>query len=194
MKSFLTLLAVAFSLVTPQLASADIVRFIATGTAGDGLLEGNIDPATGEQGTGGLRSQGITYNTDNNLLRIDIGWGSANGFADMSLDVFRVHLHGPTASSGSAAFGEIAPLLITLSTSTSFDPSATSGGINDLFLVEQANEQELLDGRMYINVHLSSSDTGMIRGYLQSVPEPGSVAILSALGGLMVLRRRRRTS
>ena len=36
---------------TQQNCSADIIEFIVTGAAGDGLLEGNIDPPTGEAGT-----------------------------------------------------------------------------------------------------------------------------------------------
>ncbi|MFK7767093.1 MAG: CHRD domain-containing protein [Mariniblastus sp.] len=172
--------------------AADIISFVATGSAGDGLLEGNIDPATGEVGTGGIGSTGITFNTDNNLLHIDIEWGSANGYTDLSQDVFKLHLHGPTASSGDAAFGEVAPLLIALSGSTTFDGSAGSGGVNDNFLLDSANVQHLLDGRTYINVHLSDSDTGMIRGYLQrAVPEPSSMVFLCSLGMATCFRRRR---
>ena len=194
MKLHLIFFVLAVAIWSQRNANADIVKFIATGAAGEGLLEGNILPTTGEQGSGGIGSAGIIYNTDNNILRVHVEWGSANGYTDLSADAFRVHLHGPTPSSGDAAFGEVAPLLISLSTSVSFDASASSGGINDLFFVDQTDEQALLDGRMYINVHLSSEDKGVIRGYLQPVPEPGSIAVLGAIGVLISCRRRRRSS
>ena len=178
-------------LANEQRLSADIVSFIATGSAGEGLLEGNIDPATGELGTGGIGLTGVTFDTVNELLHVDLKWGSANGYVDLSADVFKLHLHGPTPSSGTDAFGEVAPLLITLSGSSSFNPSRTSGGLNDNFVVDPADVQALLDGRMYFNVHLSDTDTGIIRGYLQPVPEPGSLMVLGVLAGLGVIRRRR---
>ncbi|MGY8748409.1 MAG: PEP-CTERM sorting domain-containing protein [Pirellulales bacterium] len=43
-----------------------------------------------------------------------------------------------------------------------------------------------------MNVHLSDTDTGVIRGYLQAVPEPGSITALALVSGLTILRRRRR--
>lgn len=190
---FLTMMIAAIANTTAESSCcADIISFVATGSAGDGLLEGNIDPPTGEAGTGGIGSTGITFNTDNNILHIDVEWGSANGYTDLSQDVFRLHLHGPTAGSFDAAFGQVAPLLISLSSSTSFDASATGGGVNDNFLLDAANVQHLLDGRTYINVHLGDSDTGVIRGYLQrSVPEPGSMTVLMSLAAAFCLRRRR---
>ena len=182
---------VACFLATENRTSADIIQFIATGAAGEGLLAGNINPPTGELGTGAAGLSGIFFDTDNDLLHIDVEWGSGNGYVDLSADVFKLHLHGPTPSSGTAAFGEVAPLLITLSNSTTFDGSLSSGGVNDNFLIDGTNVQQLLDGRMYINVHLTDTDTGVIRGYLQPVPEPGSLIVLGALGALASLRRRR---
>ncbi len=186
------LITLLTSVASQRKCSADIISFVATGTAGSGLLEGNIDPPTGEVGTGGIGSTGITFNTDNNLLHIDVEWGSSNGYTDLSQDVLKLHFHGPTAGSFDAAFGQMAPLLITLSGSTTFDNSASSGGVNDNFLLDAANAQHLLDGRTYINVHLSDSDTGVIRGYLQrAVPEPGSVFVILPLAIATCLRRRR---
>ena len=173
---------------------ADIINFIATGTAGVGLLEGNIDPPTGEVGTGGIGSTGITYDTDTNLLHVHVEWGSANGYTDLSDDVLMLHLHGPTEGAGTDAFGQRAPLVINLGNSNSFDASRTSGGVNDNYFLDEADEQGLLDGRYYVNVHLSDTDTGVIRGYLlAAVPEPGVVVpTLLTLAGLATKRRRRK--
>lgn len=179
-----------FSLISVSKSNADIIEFIATGAAGEGLLEGNIDPATGEPGTGGIGLTGILFNTDNNLLHIDVQWGSANGYTDLSADVLKLHLHGPTAGAGTDAFGQRAPLMLVLSNSNTFDPSASSGGVNDNWLVDTEDVSALLEGRTYINVHLSDSDTGVIRGYLQAVPEPSGLIPLLLLALLTMAWRR----
>jgi hypothetical protein len=48
------------------------------------------------------------------------------------------------------------------------------------------------EGRAYLNIHTSLFPSGEIRGFLRSVPEPGSLALLG-LGsmGLLLLHRRR---
>ena len=173
-------------------AQADLVPFVLTGAAGEGLLEGNINPPTGEVGTGGVGFGGIIFNTNTNILSIHVEWGSANGFTDLSNAVLALHLHGPTASSGDAAFGETAPLIEVLSNSTSFNSSATSGGVNGNFFIDSVNAQPLLDGRTYINVHLTAGDGGVIRGYLQqAVPEPGSMIPIMLISGCLAMRRKR---
>ncbi|MEL7500109.1 MAG: CHRD domain-containing protein [Planctomycetota bacterium] len=172
-------------------ADADVITFVVTGAAGEGLLEGNIDPPTGELGTGGVGSTGLIYDTNTNLLHVDLVWGSGNGFIDLSQDVDRLHLHGPTDGSGVDAFGQTAPLAITLSNSSTFDASRTNGGVNDNFFISQGDEQALLDGRFYINVHLSDTDTGIIRGYMIAVPEPaGGFCLLLSIAGFACQRRR----
>jgi hypothetical protein len=152
---FLIVLAVLF-LASEQRSSADIIDFIVTGTAGEGLLEGNIAPPTGQPGTGGIGSSGINYDTESELLHIDVQWGSANGYVDLTADVILLHLHGPTPSSGTDAFGEVAPVLITLSNDSSFNGSSSAGGVNGNFAVGGTDAQALIDGRMYINVHLTN--------------------------------------
>lgn len=179
-------------LTMPSWSLGDIVHFVPTGAAGDGLLEGNINPPTGEAGTGGIGATGIFFNTDNNLLHVHVEWGSQNGYTDLSEDVQRLHLHGPTSNGYSDAYGQTAPLLITLSNSGSFNPSRTGGSVNDNYLIDNADVDALLSGRTYINVHLSEADTGVIRGYLTPVPEPGSISVLCGLGSWLLLRRRRK--
>ncbi|MDA7933030.1 CHRD domain-containing protein [Mariniblastus sp.] len=172
--------------------TADIVKFIATGSAGDGLLAGNIAPPTSELGTGGIGATGITFDTVEGIFHVDLKWGSGNGYVDLSSDVLKLHLHGPTTDAGNDAFGQTAPLLVNMTTNGSFNASRTSGGINGNFFLDSAGSEALLAGRTYINVHLSDTDTGVIRGYLQAVPEPGSLAALAFVSGLTILRRRRR--
>ena len=75
---------------------AAIVSFELTGNAGTGLLPGNENPPNAG-GTGGLGAGGITYDTDTNILSVDIAWGSVNGFTDLTSDVSASHIHGFTA-------------------------------------------------------------------------------------------------
>tara|TARA_B110000467_G_scaffold150949_1_gene158878 strand:+ start:428 stop:1021 length:594 start_codon:yes stop_codon:yes gene_type:complete len=193
MKNITIAVVVALWAICPtEFVSADIVKFFATGTAGDGLLAGNIAPPTSELGTGGIGARGITYDTVEGIFHVDLKWGSVNGFTDLSSDVLKLHLHGPTAGAYDDAFGQTAPMLVNMTTHGSFNASRTSGGINGTFFLDSAGSDALLAGRTYINVHLSDTDTGVIRGYLQAVPEPGSLTALALVSGLTILRRRRR--
>ncbi|MEM7456868.1 MAG: CHRD domain-containing protein [Planctomycetota bacterium] len=172
-------------------ADADLHYFELTGAGGDGLLQGNIDPPTGEPGSGGIGSTGIFFDDQTSTLHVDVVWGSGFGFGDLSQDVDRLHLHGPTADSAPLNFGQTAPLLVNLSSSLSFDATATGGGVNDDFFLSANDANDLLAGRLYINVHLTPTDTGMIRGYLVQIPEPGTVVPILIGATSFVLRRRR---
>ena len=171
--------------------SADIVQFYLTGAGGEGLLESNINPPTGEPGTGGMGANGIFFDTDLNELHIHLEWGSQFGYTDLSADVFKLHLHGPTPDPAPGSYGQTGELLITLSMSNSYVANATGGGVNDFFALDNVNVPHLMDGRTYINVHLTDTDTGVIRGYLvRAVPEPSSMLSLSLLVGFMLSTRR----
>ena len=97
------------TLLTGVTAEADIVEFIATGEQGEGLLPGNISPGTTSTGSGAIGNTGILFDTDTNILSVDIGWGSENGFSDLTGEVTLLHLHGPTPSLPPFNFGEINP-------------------------------------------------------------------------------------
>jgi hypothetical protein len=177
---FLTLIAISGLLFSPApgQVAADIVEFRLTGNAGDGLLPGNVTPPSGSGGSGGLRMGGITFDTGTNLLHIDIGWGTGNGFGDLSGDVTMLHLHGPTDDPAPDSFSQTGPLLINLATSLSFNPSATSGGLSDNFFLGNPDVPALMQGRMYINVHTAQFAMGEIRGYLVAVPEPAIMTVI----------------
>lgn len=187
-------LALFCTSLTWAVASAEIVEFRLTGNGGDGLLNTNVTPPTGSAGEGGMGISGITLDTDINILHIDIQWGTGNGYAgDLTGPVTKLHLHGPTPDDAPDSFSQTGPLMVTLSTSLSFNDSAINGGVNDDYFINPSDIAAVLNGRTYINVHTDAFEFGEIRGYLvRTVPEPGSAATISGLLVLAALRRRRR--
>lgn len=52
----------------------------------------------------------------------------------------------------------------------------------------------LMTGKAYLNIHTTFRPAGEIRGFFRPVPEPGTVAMLGAMGAgsLLLVRRRRK--
>ena len=110
LKRFITFVFVLMLLSVHSAAQADMIEFELTGNGGHGLLESNIDPPTGEVGTGDVGVMGIVFDTLTNDLRIHVEWGSEFGYTDLSEDSFKLHLHGPTPDSAPGSYGQIGPL------------------------------------------------------------------------------------
>jgi hypothetical protein len=166
-------------------SNAAIVSFILDGNAGLGLLPGNENPPR-VGGTGGLGSGGISYDTDTNVLSIDIVWGSVNGFTDLTSDVSASHIHGLTASAPTG-FSQNAGVLYPLHTLAGFDTSATSGGFTGTVGIQEIHESGLLSGQTYINVHTPQNGGGEIRGQLVVNPVPVPAAVWLFGSGLICL-------
>lgn len=192
MKTVLTALA---SLALAMHASASIIPFDLQGTAGFGMLGGNEFPAVAGGGSGGEIGSGIFYDDFSKILTLNVGWGSGNGFTNLMGTVTAAHIHGPTASTGTAAFAENAGVLFSLGGSTpGFNSSGTNGGwTNTTATLSAAQETNLFNGQLYLNAHTPTNPGGEIRGQLVAAPEPSS-AVLAALGlaGLASRRRIRR--
>lgn len=193
MKSHLKALVVG-ALITPAASFAAIIQFDLIGTAGAGLLPGN-EPSmpVPSFGSGGEIGAGIFYDDVTNIITVNVGWGSGNGFENLTSAANNSHIHGPTASSGGAGFTETAGVLANLARSNS---SSNFGAITgQTVTLSDANETNLFDGRLYINVHTLSNAGGEIRGFLvpAAIPEPSTFAALAgaAVLGLAALRRRR---
>lgn len=172
-------------------AEGAIVLFDLQGKAGFGLLSGNENGTIlGLPGRGGERGTGITFNDVSLVLSIDVGWGSGNGFTDLSSNVSGGHLHGPTASGGTAAFTQDAGIAIGLDSLAGWNSSRTAGGFTGTVTLNSTQAAQLIAGRFYMNVHTATNGGGEIRGNLVVVPEPASAMMLAAGAGLLARRRR----
>jgi hypothetical protein len=172
-------------------AQGAITSFDLLGSAGPGLLGGNEapTPVTGG-GSGGELGSGIFFDDSTNILTIHIGWGSGNGFTDLTGNAFAGHIHGPTSSPATASFSQSAGIRLGLDSLAGWNPSATNGGFNGTVTLLPADVAPLFEGRFYINIHTPTNPGGEIRGQIV-VPEPGTaVALVAGLAGLMLRRRR----
>jgi len=186
---FFTVFAVALALE----ARAANIPFDLFGRAGSGLLSGNeIHAITGSPGSGGELG-GIIFNDSTLVLSIHVGWGSANGFVNLTGNTTLGHLHGPTASGGTAAFNEPGNVKYTLHTLPEWNNSASAGGYNGSINILAGDVQALLDGRFYFNADTGLNPMGEIRGQLGMVPEPSTWTLLVlGAGGLLCWRQRRK--
>ncbi len=167
----LALLACAF--VTS--ASAGVVQFNLLGRGGAGLLATN-EPGAIIGGTGGEIGAGITFDDVTRVLSINVGWGSANGFSNLSSAANNSHIHGPTAGSGIAAFSQTAGVLINL---PRLSNSASAGSIVTNVTLTAGQAVELLAGRYYVNVHTVNNGGGEARGFLV----PALITVTTNLDG-----------
>lgn len=171
-------------LLIASAAPAATINFLLDGNAGLGLLGGNENPPVGGGGSGGILSA-ISLDTATNQLTIGIGWGSGNGFTDLTGAATASHIHGGSG----VGFSTNAGVLVNLS--GILDTSASSGGLSGIVTLSDAQEALLLNGETYINVHTVANGPGEIRGHLV-VPEPAT-ALLFGLGfvALAISRRSR---
>ncbi len=193
MKKSLTSIIAITLLATGAKSNAAIVSFFLEGKGGLGLLSTNENHAVTNGGFGGLTGSGISFNTETNVLSLDFGWGSSNGFSDLTGDASAGHIHGPTTSGGTASFTENAGVQYGLSGLAGWNASASAGGLNGDINILPEDVAGLMDGRFYINVHSSENTMGEIRGNLVAVPEP-SGALLAGIALIgMAFRRSRRS-
>jgi CHRD domain len=104
------------------------------------------------------------------MLVVNVGWGSLQGFTDLSSPVTAAFIHGPTPNDGGNNFIETAAVLFDLTTSTNglTTPitAANGGTIAERITLTVAQEAELLAGRYYINIFTVNNPAGEIRGFL----------------------------
>ncbi len=199
------ILPLVVSLVASN-AQAALFSFNLIGTAGAGLLPGN-EPGAITGGSGGeiANTTGITYDTDTNILDLtNVGWGSSQGFTDMSSLVTVQHIHATGGANGNNGLGNFTGtggVVFDLTRSTNavtggvftnpvidFDTATFNGAFASLTVDQR--EALLLDGKMYINIHTQNNGGGEIRGFLV-VPEPSTSLLGVVAMGALAIRRRR---
>lgn len=187
-------LAVVLAGLVPA-SRADTITYVATLT---GL---NESPPNASPGTG-FAEVDIDFATQ--MMRVQVTFSGLTGNTTAS------HIHAATAVPGVGT----AMVATQVPTFTGFPLGVTSGTYDhtfDLTLASTYNPafvtahggtvasaeafflDSLADGTAYLNVHSTAFPGGEIRGFLQAVPEPTSVALLlTGAGGLFVMARRRR--
>lgn len=162
-----------------------------------GLLPSNETGSSVSSATGGEIGAGITFDDSTNILTVNVGWGSGNGFADLTGTATAAHFHGP--GDMNTATG-VALALSTQPGSILWDSDPASGSITgwvDLDTVSLGNGAtiaDLMNGLWYLNVHTTANPGGEIRGNLVAVPEPASAPLLLGMltATLLFATRRRR--
>ncbi len=161
-KSLILIIGLVVLVCSPILAIAQNLDFELLGMAGSGITAAN-EPADVTAGGSGDIATGIGVDLGTRVLSVDIEWGSANGYVDLSSDVDFMNLHGPTSAAAPGNFTESAGVLTGLD---GFDPSASSGGFTGTIDLSSANLRGLLEGRFYLHLHTFVNPDGEARGYL----------------------------
>ncbi len=192
MKLLKSLCLVSLLLMAASPASSAVIQFDLQGTGGFGLLPAS-EPSLSVASTasGGEIGAGISYDNVTKLLTLNIGWGSSQGFSDLTSAANNSHIHGPTASNNGSGFTQTAGVLFTLTRSSS---AVTGGTITTApILLTASQETDLLNGKYYVNIHTANNGGGEMRGFIvQAVPEP-SRGILGMMGiGFLAFRRSRK--
>lgn len=136
----------------------------------NGVLQGsqenplNLSPGTGN----------VSLSIDDTTLN----WTLTGTFSGLVGTTTAAHIHSPAAPGVNASV--LVPLTIPL--------GVTSGTISGSGTLSPGNYNDLTAGLFYVNVHTNTSPGGEVRAQL--VPETSS-AVLGALAGLGLLRRRR---
>ena len=192
------LVAAAVLLLSSLALSGQIIYFDLAGQAGAGLLPGNELHGPSGSASGGEINAGIFLDQSTNILTINVGWGTSNGFSNLTGVATNAHIHG--AANQTTAAGVVLGLT---SSPFTFNTSASAGFITgsvDLDTASLGNGStvtDLMNGSWYINVHTGANGSGEIRGNLiQAVPEPSVYAAVFGLAaiGFAFLKHGRRVA
>ena len=181
-------LSLCLVLAASSASNAAIILFDLIGTGGSGLRTTNENPVATGTATGGEILGGITFDDVSNVLTMRAGWGTGNGFVNLTGSATAGHLH--IAPAGTPLTGN-GPNPYSLDALPSWNPSFSGGGVNGNVTILAADVPALLAGRFYMNVHTAANSGGELRGNLVVVPEPSALLFGATTLGLLALRRRR---
>lgn len=175
---------------TISLAAAEIVEFDLSPLgiqAGRGLHPQNEVIPGMSSGSGDEIGDGIFFDTISRILTLNLAYGSAFGFTDLSGPAFSWLLHGPSP------VGETGPVLFNLQSLHAFAVDHGEGGtLSGSLTLDEAGEATLLSGLSYINIYTPANLGGELRGQLVAVPEPHLILPLAIAGvGLLFSNRAR---
>ncbi len=190
MKTLKPLAILTLVLAAAMPANAVLIPFDLIGRSGPGMRFDNENPSSASgNGTGGEIGAGISFETTTSVLTLNVGWGSGNGFTNLTGTVTAGHIH----NAGSAALTASGGVIISLDGATpGFNSSGTNGGwTNTIVALSAAQATALTSGFLYLNAHTAANGGGEIRGNLVQAPEPSSVALVMMGVSGMLLRRRR---
>jgi hypothetical protein len=167
MKSFIAIFGFAAALSVGTASAQSTFQAVLTGL---GEFPPNGSPATGF-GT-------VVLNAAQTQITVDESWSGLTAPATAS------HIHGP------GGVGTNAPVLFPFSGV----PAATSGAIPEqTFAITPTQVSYLFSGYLYMNVHDANFPGGEIRGQLELVPEPSTLALLGlGVGGIALQAYRKR--
>ncbi len=187
----LSLLSLLFlASLAPRSLDAAIVNFQLQGTGGFGLLGSNENPVVVGGGSGGLVGSGIFLDDVTNMLSINVAWGSANGFTNLTGDAVAMHIHQHDGS-----FTSNGAVIIGLNGLAGFNASASAGGLSTTVSLTAPQVGNLLAGQLYLNTHTGQFGGGEIRGNITAVPEPTALGLSGlAMFGIGMIRRSRKPS
>lgn len=130
-------------------------------SAAVGLNPTNEVPALSGTGSGGELPGGVVFDTDSNTLHVSLGYGSAQGFGNLTGPITTAGIFGPAQTNQTAAvLYDLASLTVPAG-----DP-ALGGTISGDVIYSTNDIAGLLAGLNYVNLATSNNPTGEIRGQL----------------------------
>lgn len=135
-------------------------------------------------GSGNEVGSGIFFDSLTRILSLNLAYGSAFGFTDLTSPAFSWLLHGP------APLDETAPVIFDLRPLHTFAVDHAQGGhIDGTLTLNATQEADLLAGLYYINIYTPENIGGELRGQLVVVPEPNAMTLFLGLGASVLLWR-----